>query len=51
MATRDIYTDTCDEDVQATTTDCPDCGGNVYQTDRETIYEDYDLVFEENHLD
>ena len=49
MATRDIYTTTCDDGVQTTT--CPDCGGNVRTTDRETICEDCGRILEDTHLD
>ncbi|UHQ98944.1 transcription initiation factor IIB family protein (plasmid) [Natrinema zhouii] len=51
MATRDIYTTTFDEGVQTTTTTCPDCGGNVRTTDRETVCEDCGLILEVTQLD
>jgi len=47
MATRDIYTTTFGEGVQTTTTTCPDCGGSVRTTDRETICEDCSLILED----
>jgi len=51
MATRDIYTTTFGEGVQTTTTTCPDCGGSVRTTDRETICEDCSLILEDTKLD
>ncbi|WP_222914236.1 transcription initiation factor IIB family protein [Natrinema sp. SYSU A 869] len=51
MATRDIYTTTIDEGVQTATTNCPDCGGSVRTTDRETICEDCGRILEDTHLD
>ncbi|MDF9745930.1 TFIIB-type zinc ribbon-containing protein [Natrinema salsiterrestre] len=51
MAARDVYTTAFDENVQTTTTACPDCGGSVRQADRETTCEDCGLVLEENQLD
>ncbi|WP_222913464.1 transcription initiation factor IIB family protein [Natrinema sp. SYSU A 869] len=51
MATRDIYTTAFDEDVQTTATDCPDCDGNIRQTDRQMICEDCGLILENNQLD
>ncbi|WP_226483198.1 transcription initiation factor IIB [Natrinema amylolyticum] len=51
MAPRDIYTTAFDEDVQTTATDCPDCGGSIRQTGRETICEDCGRILENNHLD
>ncbi|WP_226008339.1 transcription initiation factor IIB [Natrinema salinisoli] len=51
MATREIYTTAFDEDVQTTTTECPDCGGSIRRTSRETTCEDCGLVLEENQLD
>ncbi|WP_343232923.1 TFIIB-type zinc ribbon-containing protein [Natrinema salinisoli] len=51
MATREIYTTAFDEDVQTTTTECPDCGGSIRQAGHETSCEDCGLVLEENQLD
>ncbi|OAQ51362.1 hypothetical protein HTG_17650 [Natrinema mahii] len=51
MATRDIYTTAFDGDVQTTATDCPDCGGSVRTTDRETVCEDCGLILEDTQLD
>ncbi|QRV17431.1 transcription initiation factor IIB family protein (plasmid) [Haloterrigena salifodinae] len=51
MATRDIYTTAFDEDVQTTATGCPDCGGSVRTTGRETVCEDCGLILEDTHLD
>ncbi|QRV17750.1 hypothetical protein JMJ58_22510 (plasmid) [Haloterrigena salifodinae] len=51
MATRDIYTTTCDDGVQTTTTTCPDCGGSVRTTGCETVCEKCGLILEDTHLD
>jgi len=51
MATRDINTTAFDEAVRTTTTECPDCGGSIRRTGRETTCEDCGLILEENHLD
>ncbi|MFC7157750.1 transcription initiation factor IIB family protein [Halomarina halobia] len=52
MATRDIYETGFDEDVQhGTTTDCPECSGQVQTTAIETVCEDCGLVIDEQQID
>ena len=53
MASRDIYENTFDEDVQADSTanPCPECGGHVTTNSVKTVCEDCGLVLESQPID
>ena len=53
MASRDIYENAFDEDVQADSSanPCPECGGHVITNSVETVCEDCGLVLESQPID
>lgn len=53
MASREIYADGFDEDVQTDdqTSGCPECGGRVATNAIETVCEECGLVLEEHAID
>ena len=48
---RECYERTFDEDVQPSTSDCPDCGGRVTTTTHETVCDDCGLVLDDEPID
>ncbi|WP_276248556.1 transcription initiation factor IIB family protein [Haladaptatus sp. YSMS36] len=50
MATRDIYANTFDEDVQPTNT-CPECDGRVTTNTHETVCDDCGLILADQAID